>query len=367
MRNDLGHLVPWAAGKAGRRHLGLNKSGAQFCGVSWSISLQKSAHHLAGRLLLSLLVGTIAGALPVVFSAEAVSGFRFSASQAEEAPRQAQTAPPSPSKQAQAPSEGAQSKHRQLKWLRSYARAVAVAKKQNKLIIADLYTNWCFWCVVMDEQTFHDPLVVERMGERYVWLRLNTETEEDGSILAGQFRVLSYPTTVVFEPAEELFEKISGFRLPADFQEAVSQADRRLRALMELRDRVRTNPGDSSLKFDLAHKYLARREYGHAEKYYRALINDGTVDQLDECYFSLALCLASQWKEAEAAPYLAQLRERFPHSKIIPDAQAMEGQLYFKLGQTEKAVQLWRQYLAQSPDHRLREYIQHLLANAERQ
>ncbi len=103
MRNDLGHLVPWAAGKAGRRHLGLNKSGAQFCGVSWSISLQKSAHHLAGRLLLSLLVG----ALPVVFSAEAVSGFRFSASQAEEAPRQAQTAPPSPSKQAQAPSEGA--------------------------------------------------------------------------------------------------------------------------------------------------------------------------------------------------------------------------------------------------------------------
>ena len=347
--------------------MGLNEKRVRFCGFNWSIGAQKSAHHLAGRLLLGLLVGTMAGALPVVFSAEAVPGFRFSASQAEEAPRQAETVPPSPSKQAPARSKGGRSEHRELKWLRSYASAVEVAKKQNKLVIADLYTNWCFWCVVMDQQTFHHPLVVEQMGERYVWLRLNTETEEDGSILAGRFGVVSYPTTVVFEPAEELFEKIQGFRLPADFQEAVSQADRRLRALMELRDRVRTNPRDSSLKFDLAHRYLARREYGRAEKCYRALIKDGTVDQLDECYFSLALCLASQWKEAEAAPYLARLRERFPHSKILPDAQAMEGQLYFKLGQPEKAVQLWRQYLAQSPDHRLREYIQGLLANAERQ
>ena len=107
-----------------------------FCGFKWSIGLQKSTHHLAGRLLLSLLVGTMAGALPVVFSAEAVPGFRFSASQAEEAPRQAETAPPSPSKQAQAPSEGARSEHCALKWLRSYASAVAVAKKQNKLVIA---------------------------------------------------------------------------------------------------------------------------------------------------------------------------------------------------------------------------------------
>ena len=57
--------------------MGLNEKRVRFCGFNWSIGAQKSAHHLAGRSLLSFLVGTMAGTLLMVFSAEGLNACSF--------------------------------------------------------------------------------------------------------------------------------------------------------------------------------------------------------------------------------------------------------------------------------------------------
>lgn len=249
-----------------------------------------------------------------------------------------------------------------LPWIRSFAKALQLAEEQNKLIVADLYTDWCSWCVVMDRETLSHPSIVEQLGPRYVWLRLNTETEADGIAAQKRFRIWSYPVTVLIEPGEQLFETIEGYLPPEEFLEVVTSRSQALRALMELRDQVRSQPGNAQSKLQLARIYMERHESRLAAETYEALIRDNSLAELDECYYSLGLCLASQRREQRALHYLTLLRNRFPRSAFLADAMALEGQIRLNLGEKQKATRLWRDYLRRFPKHRMAQYIRSLLA-----
>src|SRR6267142_2997651 len=72
------------------------------------------------------------------------------------------------------------SKPSTITWERDYEKAVERAQAEKKLIIADMFTDWCTLCKEMDAQTFAEPRLIQKMASKYVWLKLNTETEEDG-------------------------------------------------------------------------------------------------------------------------------------------------------------------------------------------
>ena len=36
----------------------------------------------------------------------------------------------------------------------TFDKGVDQAKKENKLLVVDFYTDWCHWCKVMDKETF---------------------------------------------------------------------------------------------------------------------------------------------------------------------------------------------------------------------
>ena len=242
-------------------------------------------------------------------------------------------------------------------WIRDWEQAVRVAKKQNKLIIADLYTNWCTWCRVMDVHTYGDPSVIEELGPKYVWLRLNAETEEDGRAAQRRFRVAAYPATLVVEPEEGLYEKTSGFLTAEQFREAISRHRRSLQSVIELRARVRNEPGSVEAKLELATRYLERRHYQEAEKLYRALIEANSVKQLDQSYFSLAVSLAQQGREHQALESLANLQNRFPKSDLLPHAMAFQGEIHLNLGNRDEAIRIWREYLSRFPSHPMAERV----------
>lgn len=252
-----------------------------------------------------------------------------------------------------------------LSWMTNWEQAVEVAKERNKLIVLDLYTNWCSYCRMMDVQTYGDPLVIQDLGPEYVWLRLNAETEEDGRQAQRRFRVMGYPTTLLIEPEEGLFEKTSGFLTAEQLGEELNRHRESLKPILELRARVRIHPESNETMRELAAAYMEQRHYAGAERMYHALIQADSDFELDKSYFSLAISLAQQGKERQALQRLDTLRNRFPHSKLLGHAMALQGELHLNLGNRSEAASIWREYLSLFSDHPMAKRIMEELKRIE--
>lgn len=48
----------------------------------------------------------------------------------------------------------------EITWEKEIESAFKKAKAENKIIIVDVYTDWCSWCTRLDETTYIDKEVV---------------------------------------------------------------------------------------------------------------------------------------------------------------------------------------------------------------
>jgi thiol:disulfide interchange protein len=51
----------------------------------------------------------------------------------------------------------------------------AKAKKENKMVVVDVYTDWCYWCKVMDQQTYGNAAIIKKMNKYFVAVKFNPE------------------------------------------------------------------------------------------------------------------------------------------------------------------------------------------------
>lgn len=83
-------------------------------------------------------------------------------------------------------------------WHRDLRRAIEVARAEGKLIVADVYTDWCGWCKKMDKEIYSDPAIVA-LSRQQVFLKVNAEDGGQGQSFAEQMRVKGYPTTIILD------------------------------------------------------------------------------------------------------------------------------------------------------------------------
>lgn len=92
--------------------------------------------------------------------------------------------------------------------------ALARAKAENKVVVADFYTDWCHWCKVLDEKTWKDPKVEAWLKDKVVFIKLDAEKEVQA---AKRYYVRSYPQIAFIKPDGSLLGKIEGFKPPEEF------------------------------------------------------------------------------------------------------------------------------------------------------
>ena len=91
----------------------------------------------------------------------------------------------------------------------SWSEAVGQAKKENKLIFVDFYTQWCGPCYNMAKDVFTRQDVGNYYNEHFVNVKIDAENGE-GIELAKKYKVRSYPTYAFIDPAtEELVHRSS--------------------------------------------------------------------------------------------------------------------------------------------------------------
>jgi thiol:disulfide interchange protein len=101
-----------------------------------------------------------------------------------------------------------------LPWERDLPTALARAGSEKKLVMVDMYTDWCGWCRRLDQTTLSDA-DVQRALERVVSVRL--DAERDGRDVARRFNVDSYPTILFLNPSGDEVGRIPGYLEPRPF------------------------------------------------------------------------------------------------------------------------------------------------------
>jgi uncharacterized protein YyaL (SSP411 family) len=111
------------------------------------------------------------------------------------------------------------------------------AKKDKKLVLVDVYTNWCGWCKKMDRDVFTDPQVENMLASNFVTVKLNPERTDmtyaiDTMHLNGtqMYNLLTngqrtgFPTIVVLDPSNnQIIHAEAGYLDAAEFTKTMQQ------------------------------------------------------------------------------------------------------------------------------------------------
>lgn len=123
-----------------------------------------------------------------------------------------------------------------VKWY-SIDEALQLASKEPRVIVIDVYTDWCGWCKRMDATTFSEPEVAEMMNDHFYPVKLNAEGKSDIVIGERTFKFvdngsrgyhemaaivtkgrLSYPTISYVDSQGKVLEAAPGYKTADQFR-----------------------------------------------------------------------------------------------------------------------------------------------------
>jgi len=117
-----------------------------------------------------------------------------------------------------------------VKWY-TFQEAIALNKANPKKFIIDVYTDWCHYCKLMDQNTFSDPTVAKYLNEHYYPVKFNAEgkdtitfadrkfvNQNTGNRSPHEFAVallqgrLSYPSIAFMNEQNQMMTVVPGYR-----------------------------------------------------------------------------------------------------------------------------------------------------------
>jgi len=119
-----------------------------------------------------------------------------------------------------------------VKWY-SLEEAIQLTAREPRVLVIDVFTDWCGWCKRMDANTFSDPEIVEILNQQFYPVKLDAEGKADIVIGDRTFKYvesgrsgyhevaailtqgrLSYPTLSYVDDQGRLLETSPGYKTP---------------------------------------------------------------------------------------------------------------------------------------------------------
>ncbi|NTW87355.1 MAG: protein-disulfide reductase DsbD [Holophagaceae bacterium] len=90
--------------------------------------------------------------------------------------------------------------------------ALAKAQAERKVVLVDIYADWCAQCKELDEKTWPDPAVQAWIKANAVAIRIDTDAKRKD--LATKLQIRSYPTVLLLDAEGRELRRILGYQKP---------------------------------------------------------------------------------------------------------------------------------------------------------
>ena len=115
-------------------------------------------------------------------------------------------------------------------WVKSVEEARSQAESSNRLILVDLYADWCHWCKRLESDVFSSD-EFQRYSKKFVLLWVDTEDGAEGADLQEQFSAYNLPTILILDHRLVEFGRVEGYSPTGQFIGVVEREIAEFRAL----------------------------------------------------------------------------------------------------------------------------------------
>jgi len=109
----------------------------------------------------------------------------------------------------------------------TFSEVISLVEEKPKMVLVNVYVDWCSWCKKMEKETFTDQEVIDYINENFYPVKINGENTAEkyefrgekytDASMARAMRATSYPNFVVMDAAMENITLMPGYRNPESF------------------------------------------------------------------------------------------------------------------------------------------------------
>ena len=244
----------------------------------------------------------------------------------------------------------------QIEWLQNIDVALRQAGKKDKLVLVSFYANWCGFCRRMDQTTFTDKTVIQKMNA-FVSVKINTDLEKK---IAEEYAVNGLPTTVILDSKGRIISGSEGYMRSNDLIEMMDSTVKTVTDLKQNLKELESDPNNWNRALEFAQKNLELQRFQDALPWLERIIEHAPKDQVDLhawANFDLAIVKASMGNPIASVNYAETVMSIYSAHEaagqtrnIFPNILYFAGKKAQELGDLKAARAYYQRIVTEFPN-----------------
>ncbi|HAX48429.1 MAG TPA: hypothetical protein DCX92_05540, partial [Bacteroidetes bacterium] len=145
------------------------------------------------------------------------------------------------------------------------SEVLATAKAENKIVMVDVLTEWCKWCIELDNKVYAKKEVSDFANANLISYKIDAEKGE-GVDFAKKYQIKGYPSILFLDGDGNEIDRIYGYVPAKDFLEMMQDYNKGINTFSYLKTEVEKNPSNIEASLKLADKYSMYSESDKAKE-----------------------------------------------------------------------------------------------------